>query len=176
MRRWNILEHYINKNQWTAGAEIGVWMGRTYQHLIEKCPSLKVMVGVDAYKPNVNPTGEQYTPGENGLKWEHDVYRERMEIFIKKHPGLAKFYFTTSLVASKKLPDDSLDFVFIDAGHDYISVKEDILLWAPKVKVGGMIFGHDFCDDFPGVEQAVRELFGDKGYELADDSVWIVKK
>ena len=57
--------------------------------------------------------------------------------------------------------DNSLDFVFIDAAHDYESVKKDINAWYPKVKKEGIIGGHDYtwCDD---VRRAVNEFFKNK--------------
>jgi len=57
--------------------------------------------------------------------------------------------------------DNSLDFVFIDAAHDYESVKKDINAWFPKIKKGGVISGHDYtwCDD---VKKAVNEFFQNK--------------
>lgn len=39
---------------------------------------------------------------------------------------------------------ESLDFVFIDARHSYEGVKEDLNLWYPKLKTGGIMAGHDF--------------------------------
>lgn len=65
----------------------------------------------------------------------------------------------TSVQASRQFDDETLDFVFIDADHTYESVKADIAAWWPKVKPGGILAGHDFCDEFPGVEQAVNEFF-----------------
>lgn len=65
----------------------------------------------------------------------------------------------TSEQASKCFPDESLDFVFLDADHSYQAVKKDIELWLPKVKVGGVLAGHDFCVAWPGVIQAVDESF-----------------
>lgn len=41
--------------------------------------------------------------------------------------------------------DESLDFVYIDGNHEYSYVKEDIELWYPKVKKGGLVSGHDYC-------------------------------
>jgi hypothetical protein len=63
-----------------------------------------------------------------------------------------------SLEAAKKYEERSLDFVFIDAAHDYENVRADILAWRSKVKVGGHLGGHDFILNFPGVIQAVNEL------------------
>lgn len=62
----------------------------------------------------------------------------------------------TSLEASKLYEDNSLDFVYIDAAHDYENVKLDILAWIPKVKPGCMLAGDDY--PYPGVTQAVEEL------------------
>lgn len=69
-----------------------------------------------------------------------------------------------SISASKLYEDCSLDFVFIDASHEYDFVKQDILTWLPKVKVGGWIGGHDFTPNNPptnGVDTAVKEIFKD---------------
>ena len=68
----------------------------------------------------------------------------------------------------------SLDFVYIDARKGYLKVKEDLLDWAPRVRPGGLLSGHDYCTNPPigpgcagshkgapftvGVRQAVDEL------------------
>ncbi|KAH3766052.1 WD repeat domain 60 [Pelomyxa schiedti] len=52
----------------------------------------------------------------------------------------------TSEQAAKLIPDDSLSFVYIDARHDYSSVLQDLSLWYPKLKRGGVLAGHDFID------------------------------
>jgi predicted O-methyltransferase YrrM len=65
-----------------------------------------------------------------------------------------------SLTAATMYEDESLDFVFIDASHDYISVKNDIIAWLPKVKKGGVLSGDDYLHKHGGVVQAVNEIFG----------------
>jgi len=40
--------------------------------------------------------------------------------------------------------DESLDFIYIDGNHTYNSVKEDMELWFPKLKKGGLFAGHDY--------------------------------
>ena len=49
-----------------------------------------------------------------------------------------------SLAAAQKLQEQSLDFVYIDACHDYCSVFEDIDAYWPLVKPGGIMAGHDY--------------------------------
>lgn len=57
-----------------------------------------------------------------------------------------------------KFENNSVDFCFIDAGHDYESVKKDIESWWPKIKNYGYIGGHDY-NHATGVKKAVDEFF-----------------
>jgi hypothetical protein len=49
-------------------------------------------------------------------------------------------------------------FVYIDAAHDYDSVRDDLAAWYPKLAPGGLIGGHDYSSAWPGVTQAVNEF------------------
>ncbi len=62
-----------------------------------------------------------------------------------------------SVDASSLYENESLDVVFIDAAHDYLSVKADIAAWLPKVKSGGYLAGHDYNQCWSGVIAAVNE-------------------
>lgn len=54
------------------------------------------------------------------------------------------------------------NIIFIDAEHTYEACKEDIELWWPHLRDDGIMAIHDYRTiQFPGVTQAVRELFGD---------------
>ena len=62
-----------------------------------------------------------------------------------------------SVVASKLYKPNSLDFIFIDASHDEMSVREDLTYWMPRLKENGMIAGDDI--DNKGVADAVKWFF-----------------
>ena len=64
--------------------------------------------------------------------------------------------------------------MFIDAAHDYENVKLDIQHWLPKVRVGGIIAGHDYDPRWEGVIKAVDESFSGKNIEI-DGLAWIDK-
>jgi hypothetical protein len=116
---------------YTKGAEIGVERGRFSQYLCQKIPNL-FLTCVDPWIPYGANTQEK----EDSL-YEHTIKRlEGMNVDVKR---------MTSLEASRIIPDGSLDFVYIDALHDFNSVMMDILLWVPKVRSGGIISGHDYC-------------------------------
>ena len=100
------------------------------------------------------PGGEVYA---NTLHYDN---RLQCQGVAKDYPGRAHLMEMTTHEAAALLPDESFDFVFIDADHSYEGVLEDIVDWKPKVREGGWILGHDFAPGFPGVEQAVTEAFG----------------
>jgi hypothetical protein len=70
------------------------------------------------------------------------------------------------------------DPAHVQGNHDYEHVKEDIELYYPKLRVGGVLGGHDFVNNFPGVIRAVCEFTVAHNcqlrYDLAD--WWITKK
>ena len=75
----------------------------------------------------------------------------------------------SSVEAASLYADNSLDFVFIDAGHTYEDCFSDIQAWLPKVKAGGTLAGHDYGSS-EGVRRAVKELI--PSYRLSINS-WI---
>ena len=88
----------------------------------------------------------------------------------------------TSKEASKVV-QNNLDLVFIDASHNYESVKEDINLWLPKVKKGGILCGHDYGDirGCREVKKAVDEVLGEVNLEKdvlreGNIKIWWIKK
>ena len=82
----------------------------------------------------------------------------------------------TSLDAVSLYENRSLDFIFIDASHEYEDVKKDIIAWYPKLKLGGIIAGHDYTS-YDGVKQAVDEILINKNLIVRlENSYWIHKK
>lgn len=74
------------------------------------------------------------------------------ELFISVYPLVGSSAFWAS-VWSEYLP---IDFLYIDASHEFQDVLADIQAWTPHVRQGGIIAGHDM-GIFEGVEAAVRK-------------------
>jgi cephalosporin hydroxylase len=72
-----------------------------------------------------------------------------------------------SVEAASTYQDQSLDFVFIDAAHDYKNVMADLTAWYPKVKAGKLMAGHDY--NFKTVKKAVDEFAGIHSLEVRPD-------
>jgi len=66
-----------------------------------------------------------------------------------------------SAKAAEQFADGSVDFAFIDANHEKPHVIADIKAWLPKIRVGGMLAGHDYGEPC-GVKEAVDELLGER--------------
>lgn len=70
--------------------------------------------------------------------------------------------------------DNSMPFVFVDASHEYEIVLQDIKLWWPKIKTGGVLAGHDY---YQNVAKAVHEFFDPLGITVERyTSSWFVRK
>lgn len=136
----DIVKHF----NWSVGAEIGVRTGRTSFCLLDNNPQL-LMYAVDMdisqfYNPAIEKKYKERLRVLEGISWE----------------------------MADKVSDQSLDFVFIDAGHGYKSVMRDLESWMPKLKPTGWLIGHDI--NFPAVNKAVTEKL--KTFKVGPDNVW----
>jgi hypothetical protein len=93
----------------------------------------------------------------------------------------------TSEKASQQFEDNSIDVVYLDADHSYTGCSNDIDFWFPKVREGGILAGHDYCNGnvakghVYGVIQAVAQLVDEHDFELfvtseRDYPSWMIVK
>jgi predicted O-methyltransferase YrrM len=76
---------------------------------------------------------------------------------------------------TERIVDRSFDLIFLDAMHTYEDVKNDIGRWWKHLRANGIMAFHDYGHDhFPGVKQAVDEVFGS---QIATVTLtWVYKK
>lgn len=120
-----------------VGAEIGVSKGLYSKWLLSGVPGLKLYlidpwIAYDEYVEHHNKADQPIL--EDCLETAHKRLKGKNVEFIRK----------TSMEAVKDFEDESLDFVFIDGNHTFEYVIEDIAKWSKKVKVGGIVSGHDY--------------------------------
>ena len=76
---------------------------------------------------------------------------------IKKHDWKFDLVNSNSFDLAEDF-DDKIDLLHIDGDHTYEGVRDDILAWVPKVRVGGYICFDDYGhDSLPGVFAACQE-------------------
>jgi predicted O-methyltransferase YrrM len=159
----------LNFHKCKIGAEIGVYNGYFSGVLFRHIPNLKLYL-IDPYK---NFSLQVYQDSANDNQEVQDIRYELIcAMFRDKNVEIIR---KTSKESLCNVKNESLDFVYIDAAHDYGNVKFDIYEWYKKVKKGGIISGHDYDEDHPGVRQALIEFLKDTNislFVLRDSRMW----
>ncbi len=74
--------------------------------------------------------------------------------------------------AAYDFPDNYFDWIYIDTDHTYETTRDELRLYAPKMKKGGIIAGHDYVHGNwiatfrYGVVEAVHEFCVQFGWEI----------
>ena len=136
--------------------EIGTWKGQSACFMaVEIINSLKQ---IDFYCVDTwdgQDTYGQYNSDEDVKN--NTVYSQFLKN-IEPVNGVIKPIRKKSSEAVDSFKDNSIDFIFIDASHDYDNVKKDMVAWFPKLKKTGIFAGHDYQSKCPGVIKAVQEF------------------
>lgn len=165
IKRWEIIAGLCLTNGYRHGAELGVSTGRFTAYLCSIMPGMRI-IAVDLWVPQAK---RDVAGAETYDDRPIDAYYgEFTALCEESFPGRVKILRKDTVEAANDVPDDSLDFVFIDADHTYEGCLRDIQAWTPKVRKGGLISGHDF--NWPTVLQAVTET-GRVDFRAADN-VW----
>jgi hypothetical protein len=128
------LPHIFKELGFKVGAEIGVERGRFTKQLLNPNPELKIF----AIDPWITYKG--YTSA-----WDDNIFEDFFLTTQERLKGYNVEYIRKfSMDALADIEDDSLDFVYIDGNHAKPFVDQDIAGWTPKVRVGGIVAGHDY--------------------------------
>lgn len=137
----------------SVGAEIGVFKGEFGKFIFNTVTPKKLYL-VDIF------TGVMCSGDKNGDNMEYinlDESYNNLKIFFKNDLNVELFR-GYSRDFFLQIPDDHLDFVYIDGDHSYEGVKIDLDYAFKKVKAGGIIAGHDYTPRFEGIIRAVNEF------------------
>jgi predicted O-methyltransferase YrrM len=137
-------------HQRTVIVEVGSWKGTTAIAMADNTSGS--VYAVDTFRGSVREEAHQkLDQGEED--WLYKTFTRNTE-------GLQNLTVMrmTSLEAATyfKSIGRRFDLIFLDASHDYDSVKADILAWKPLLEEGGLLCGHDRT--WEGVSKAVTEL------------------
>jgi hypothetical protein len=159
------------------GAELGVQQGIFAFNTLKSWKTADRFVLVDIWAPQQN-----YKDAAN--KWDHNANMAltdgRMkdavsQKWVNKYTMCRNF--TTSCV--QNYDDLYFDYIYVDARHDYKGALLDIVQWWPKLKVGGIMAGHDYMTQKDETASADPERNGDKwiiNYDgTVDESGRVVK-
>lgn len=117
------------------GAEIGVWAGEFSEAICLAVPGVQLLC-VDPWRAY-----KTYNEKKNNQARLDGAYEDAK---TRLHPYHCTFKRMTSLEAADSVRDGWLDFVYIDGNHQEPFISQDLAAWAPKVRSGGIVAGHDY--------------------------------
>lgn len=130
MRR-EILGDICEKFKFKVGIEIGVQYGLFSKEILKRWKSCEKYYLIDIWD-SIND--DTYNDSANvGIQKQAKIYQKCLENLgeFKNKISVIKM---TSDNAVNLFDDFSIDFIYIDARHDYSSVHNDLKLYYPKLK------------------------------------------
>ena len=160
MKRIDIIKQFVPNNPDAIGVEVGVCQGHFSKEILENWDG--TLYCVDSWKHFEG----KHQDASNVSNIEHFKNYEEAQYRLKDYGLRAIIVVGESVNVANDFEDHSLDFVYLDAGHDYRSVKADLEAWVPKVRTkGGVIAGHDYFNatkyrhNLVEVKRAVDDFF-----------------
>jgi hypothetical protein len=144
-----------------CGVEVGVKAG-AFSELLLDVWNGRHLISVDPWA--AAEEDDRYVNLDNVSQAEHDALHAQTVGRLARFGERSSVWRMTGEQAAQAIPHHTLDFVYLDARHDYASVRDDLATWFAKVRPGGILAGHDYIDgvfvngEF-GVRSAVDEFF-----------------
>ncbi len=163
----------IATNKPSVFLEVGVFHGVTARNVCELLYRLHgknfKYVGLDLFeetsenKSEIIPNTKFSNPLKNiyfnYVKKQNPYSIEAVEELLKKFKNNVSLIKGNSNIILKKIDMSKIDYVFLDGGHDYETVKNDLVCCREVIINGGTVL----CDDYdlsyaPGVKKAIDEF------------------
>ena len=178
----NFLLNHIRLKKPKNFLEIGVFHGVTSRNVCELLYSFYgndfKFTGIDLFVNNETLLKDEYIPKikfSNPLKTIYYKYIIRLDPYsvdsilrlLKKFQKNVNIIKGNSNKVLKKINVDKFDYVFLDGGHKYETVKKDLENLTQIVNNNGTIL----CDDYdlsyaPGVKKAIEDFVSEKNFNL----------
>eukprot|EP00933_Yihiella_yeosuensis_P021056 TRINITY_DN16756_c6_g1_i1.p1 TRINITY_DN16756_c6_g1~~TRINITY_DN16756_c6_g1_i1.p1 ORF type:complete len:282 (+),score=36.57 TRINITY_DN16756_c6_g1_i1:92-847(+) len=160
----------LSKMNFTVGVELGVQRGAHSELLLSKWLKCRRFLLVDVYKDLVvRDSDAKYAQVQAGKDAQLEIMLQRkikrrrctdtFEQALKDPKCGTKLELCKDYTheCAKLYPDESFDFIYVDALHDRKSALRDIRTWWPKLKPGGIMAGHDYMDHNAYIKHGFRK-------------------
>lgn len=140
-----------------TGIEVGVAKGETSAYLLENCPNLERLYGVDPYLPY-----EDWCRfiDEKEINLQEEIAIDN----LKPYKDRFMFMKMVSEEAIKSFAPNSVDYVFVDGDHSYEQTLADLNMYYPLIRPEGILFGHDIQLD--SVRKAIEKFREDNNIRI----------
>lgn len=131
----------LQQLNFTIGAELGVQRGDFAKRTLDHWVRAETYVLVDLWGHQ-----EHYKDLANVDDAVQENFKREALDRLKEYEDALVVCRNYTSVCVEQFEDGYFDYIYVDARHDYTGVREDITLWWPKLKVGGIMAGHDYID------------------------------
>jgi hypothetical protein len=149
--RTDVWAQLLNEQDARSVAEMGVYRGEFAAELLRKCPRIETYYMVDPWRHL-----DDWNKPANRSDHQFDEFLEETKRRTKFAASKRVILRGKTTEVIDKIPDDSLDFAYIDADHTLHGICIDLIRTWPKVRRGGWIGGDDFIptiwQQHPGFE------------------------
>ena len=163
------LSHAVEELKPNIIVEIGVWKGGSVITMGRRMRELGIDGAVIAVDTWLGASEHWLNREWHDSLRLHDGYPSLYKTFAANiaHEGLQDYVIPLpldSVNAAHVLMSKSLeaDLIHIDGGHDFDSVTNDLKLWWPMIREGGLLIGddyHPFGDTWPEVRRGFHTFF-----------------
>ncbi len=124
--------------------EIGVYQGEFAELMLTKWARFDHYYGIDLWQQQKN-----YLDSSNAddAKRNQDYQITLSRLTKKFGQQRITLIRNFSTVAVDRFAHQSIDFIYVDARHDYCGALEDMQAYYPKLRCGGLFAGHDYQYD-----------------------------
>ena len=136
--------------------QVGVARGQFSSHMLNKWRGRRYVM-IDPWYAYEGQGTPQCIDDESVDQSQKDEKFRRAIEETKPHGNKATLMRAMSVKAAKVFMNETIDFIYIDALHDYRSSMDDIHAWWPKLRRGGILAGHDYKHFF-GCYFAIQEF------------------
>ena len=165
-----LVKDYLNGKENLIGIQIGSYRGESAQIFLNSNAFIKFYC-IDSWIKGYDPADGTSNAPFKEIEEDFDNRFKNNKIIIKIKNMSSKVF--------NMFEDNSIDFIYIDGCHRYQNVKEDLINYVPKIKIGGLICGHDYGGGghIAGVKKAVDEFFNTPPIKTYSDRSWVhIKK
>jgi predicted O-methyltransferase YrrM len=163
-----VLDQFPAAGTWV---ELGSWTGRSAAYCVVELINrnkLGPFYCVDTWK------------GEAAIAYDPATVQDLENIFKLNLTPVIEHITMLSMKswdAADHFSDESVDFCYVDAGHSYEAVSNDLTAWWPKMRPGSLFAGDDYTKGYPEVQQAVWDFFGPRDIRVhRSGRCWLVTK
>jgi hypothetical protein len=132
----------------SIGCELGVFEGN-FSEILTASKKFKKLYLVDIFSGIASNFGKTYTDASVLEQYVKNKFTEYSIVEIIKQD---------SLTFLQSLPNNSLNFIYIDTVHSYEQTMNELNESYRVIQNGGYICGHDYCEIFQGVIDSVTDF------------------